>query len=459
MTLDGTARIVGGGAAEPGPAVNRTVARDGASRTQHERLLDAIIDVFCEHGYEGGSVARIIIGAGVSRRTFYELFDGKEDALIAAGSRIGERVLGDVQRAVDGPPRLVTQSAVGALVAFAREQPGMARVLMNEMLAGGPRVLEARDRTVGEVATLIESVYESVDGASRLPDISPFALVGGVQRLLACRLRQGEGPAAGLEEDLSSWLESYSAPVSAHRWRRLTPGARPSRSPLLAARALRAPAPPGPGRPRMSPAAVAEAQRQRILFAAAEILANGGYGAIRITEITARAGVERRAFYSLFADKSDVIRGIHELSFQRTMAITAGAYFSAGDWPGRVWAAGRALTQFLEQNPVLARASLLESYAGGPSVVERVDELTRAFTIFLRGGYLKGEGPSEVSLEAIAMSVFEIGYRRARSSSIGKVEGLAELLGHLTHICLAPFMGSAEANRQIARVSSVERGG
>jgi AcrR family transcriptional regulator len=49
-------------------------ARAQMSEIQRGRLLAAAVDVVAEHGYGGMSVARVTGRAGVSRRTFYDLF-------------------------------------------------------------------------------------------------------------------------------------------------------------------------------------------------------------------------------------------------------------------------------------------------------------------------------------------------------------------------------------------------
>jgi AcrR family transcriptional regulator len=51
---------------------------------QRARILSAMVEVAAEGGYLGAAVAPVVARAGVSRRTFYELFDGREDCFLAA---------------------------------------------------------------------------------------------------------------------------------------------------------------------------------------------------------------------------------------------------------------------------------------------------------------------------------------------------------------------------------------
>jgi AcrR family transcriptional regulator len=431
--------------------------RKPGKQTQRERLIAAIVTVAGERGHEGTSVSAIIARAGVSRASFYEHFADKGDGLLAASSEIEQRLLAEVRSAIgQAAPEHAAPAAIEALVGFSRREPAMARLVMGETLAGAEPLLEHRDHAVGEIAQEIEAAYERAETPAVLPDLSPAALIGGTQRVLARGLRRGELPSSALSDGLIDWVQSYRAPRAEHRWRTLDPLPVPSRSPLPALSPLRPPRPLPTGRPRAAAPVLAENRRQRILFAAAEVLQDGGCSAGSVSAISARAGVDRRGFHALFADRSEVFTAVHELCFQHAMAVTAGAYFCAEDWPKRVWQAGRALTQHLEQNPLLSRVSLLEGHAGGPEAAQRVEDLLGAFTIFLHDGYQQSPvagGPSAVALEALAATAFEIAYRHARERR-RDLEGLSGLLGHLTHLCLAPFLGSAAANEHIEGMGS-----
>ncbi len=53
------------------------------SEMQRSRLLSAAVATVEELGWSGASVAHITARARVSRRTFYDLFDNREDCLLA----------------------------------------------------------------------------------------------------------------------------------------------------------------------------------------------------------------------------------------------------------------------------------------------------------------------------------------------------------------------------------------
>ena len=54
------------------------------SGVQRTRLLDAAFRVVAEQGYHGMTVRRVCDRAGVSNKTFYDLFSDREDCFLAA---------------------------------------------------------------------------------------------------------------------------------------------------------------------------------------------------------------------------------------------------------------------------------------------------------------------------------------------------------------------------------------
>jgi AcrR family transcriptional regulator len=408
----------------------------------------AMIELAAEEGYGAVRIGELVTLAGVSRPTFYEYFKEKSDCLRAAIEHLQQRLLGEArERIAGGGSQEALAAALRALVAFASSSPRQARVLMVESMAGGPRALDARDQGIGAIASVVEGVYETAPGGASAPDVSPALAIGGVYRLLACRLRRGEEVREELSEELARWLAAYARPLDRHRWRALSPSAPrtiPDASPPLLK-------PARPAKKATRPSEQATAERERILFAAAEIAEQDGYAAASIAEICKRAGVDHRAFHRAFERRRDVIAALHERFFQHLMTVSAGAFFGEASWPERIWDAGLAFGQSAEQEPTLAYVSFVEGPAAGPEAVQRYDDLVNAFTIFLEQGDQQGSeanGPSTVAREAIAWTTHEANYARARTHG---EQGIVELLAPLAFVVLAPFLGVAAADRFIDR--------
>jgi AcrR family transcriptional regulator len=306
-----------------------------------------------------------------------------------------------------------------------------------------------RDDGIAQVAQIVEEASARVPTETAIPDFSSRLLIGGVERQLAFHLRAGES-VAKLLEDLLDWVQRYEVPAGEHRWRSLEPIAPPpSASPFEEEIQLRSVAVPARGRGRRSADAIAESNRRRILLAAAQLAASKGCSATTLGEIGELAEVDERALRRLFADKQEVFAAAHELHFQSIIAVTTRAFFARESWPERVWEAGRAFSQSLEQNPGLAHVSFVEFHAAGSAGIRRNGELVLAFTVFLQEGYQhkpSSSPPSSVALASIAATNFEVVYQRVRTSSEPSLRGL---LPHAVFLGLAPFLGPTATNRFI----------
>jgi AcrR family transcriptional regulator len=433
----------------PDSPINTRLQR-GRKSTQRERLLAGMVAAANKGGYLGATVSEVIAQAGVSRPTFYDYFADRDECFVACAQDVQSRMLGEIRGTVQArAPEDALAGAIESLVAFAVAEPARARFLMHEVPAGTEAALDVRDKGMTEVAQLIDRVSGRVHAEQPIPDLPVAVAVGAVQRMLASRLRRGERALGTALEDLLGWSQSYARPARASRWHTLTTTGAISPSPFLPAKPARAPARLGPGRPRLPEEQVAENHRSRIMFATARVIAERGYAAATIAEITKLAGVDGRAFYRLFNDKQEVFDAIYEQGLQRTTATVARAYFAGDSWPERIWEALRVVTQAAQGNPAGAHLGLIAAYAVGPAAAQRVEDSRATFTIFLQEGHRCEQTrsqPSAVALEAIAASLFELMYRRARERSS---RDTGRLLPHAAHLCLTPFMGRENAERFI----------
>jgi AcrR family transcriptional regulator len=422
--------------------------RSGRKSTQRERLMGAMIDLAGRDGLAAATIAHVIANAGVSRPTFYEYFADRDACFIAALADVQQQLLTDVRDAVErDPPELAVKATIGALIEFANSRPTRAQLVLNEALGGGAKALDVRDRGIADIAQVIAQAERQAPSAAAVPDLYKPALIGGVYRMLATRLRRGEPNTSVLRDDLLRWIASYQRPAAAQRWYSLEPVA--LAPPSAPSTALLAPPPLPPGRPRVASEEVLYTQRLRILLATADVASEKGYPGSTIAEITKRAGVDGRAFYRQFANKQEVFAAVHELFFQHLVALTASAFFTGESWPERIWKAVHTFAGVLESNPKLAYFEFVESHAAGPLAMQRFNDATAAFTIFLQEGFQQHHSnpPPHVALEAIVATSFEVFYLQLRRHSDVPLAGLTP---HLARLSLVPFLGAVETDELIA---------
>src|SRR3712207_872236 len=64
-----------------------TLFRSRQYAATHQRIYDAAMELFREHGYEDVPIAHIAAGAGVSVQTFYAHYAGKDELIMALPDR------------------------------------------------------------------------------------------------------------------------------------------------------------------------------------------------------------------------------------------------------------------------------------------------------------------------------------------------------------------------------------
>jgi len=406
-----------------------------------------MIDLAGREGLTAATIANVIANAGVSRPTFYEYFADRDACFIAALAEVQQQLLADVRAAVErAAPEHAVKATIGALIEFVNSHPTRAQLVLNEALGGGAKALDVRDQGIADIAQVIEQAERQAPSTAALPDLFKPALIGGVCRMLATRLRRGEPSTSVLRDDLLRWLASYERPATAQRWHSLELVVLATPSPPSAA--LLAPPPLPPGRPRVASEEVLYTQRLRILLATAEVASEKGYPGTTIAAITKHAGVDGRAFYRQFTNKQEVFAAVHELFFQHLVALTASAFFTGESWPERIWKAVHTFAGVLESNPKLAYFEFVESHAAGPLAMQRFNDATAAFTIFLQEGFQQRHNnpPPHVALEAIVATSFEVFYLQIRHHRNAPLAGLTPNLARLS---LVPFLGAVATDELI----------
>lgn len=176
------------------PAGVRTIPTDLVKAIQRERLLAAMIGAVTDTGYNTLTVQNVLTRAGISRPTFYEQFEDKEDCFLAAFDASAARMQECVEAAValSGPGwRERLRSGIAALLRFIAEEPEEARIVIVEARASSPRGLLRRDELLDRFATCIDAlVREDLDKTPSA--IAAAGVVGGIESVLYARLQKGE---------------------------------------------------------------------------------------------------------------------------------------------------------------------------------------------------------------------------------------------------------------------------
>jgi AcrR family transcriptional regulator len=416
--------------------------------SQRERLVDAMIEVCADVGYQAASIAQVSARAGVSSATFYEQFSGKEDCFVAAYRTAAERMFGQVSFVLaQGQTPDYGRRVLAQLTEALRTDATRSRVVLIEALAGGERVRGERKQLLRAFAQLTRGFVESAAGEGQMIDIPTIAVMGALRHIVSRHLRtHSEDRLPLLVEPGVRWLQTYAVPAGRERWS-TGPGARlahPPPAPAVSPEPFLPEALPR-GRHNLPSSVVARSRRTRIIYATAEVVMANGYANTTVSDIVAQAKVARDVFYEHFEDKEHAFLEAQQFPTQYILDSCVAAYFSVPDWPDRAWRCLEMLITLIRENLAISYLRLVEAYAAGPTAIRRAEEITRSFTIFLEEGFRYRPQAAELPrlcAQAIAGAIFEI---IQRFVARGEVDLLMQHLPQLTYIAIAPFTGAEEA--------------
>lgn len=173
------------------------------------RALAAMAAAVGERGYNDTTVRDVLIRARMSRRTFYELFDNREQCFLAAYDAARQELMQHLERhrvpgeAWSDHARAVLATALG----FLARGPDVARLLVVEPVSAGARGLERHERTMRELADRLAASLTSDEharaGAGEDLHLRCEATVGALHRVVHSRIVEGRaGELPDLAPDL-----------------------------------------------------------------------------------------------------------------------------------------------------------------------------------------------------------------------------------------------------------------
>jgi AcrR family transcriptional regulator len=207
------------------------------------------------------------------------------------------------------------------------------------------------------------------------------------------------------------------------------------------------------GRHGFSREQVAHNQRERLIAGLATAVAERGYQAVTITDITRQAKVSRRVFYENFEGKEECFLAAFEVVVGHIHELAVEAVAVAPDWPHQAIAAARAVLAFLASEPDLARLCLVESQGASPELAARFHEAVHEAVPLLELGRRERERGRELPPSTEESTIGALVMLASRKVGAGEAASLTDLLPDFTEFILAPYLGAEEAARS-ARASA-----
>ena len=191
------------------------------SRSQRERLLEAAVREVAAKGYAVATIGDLTKEAGVSRTTFYELFEDKEACFLAAYDNAVEALVRRVVTAYEAEEGWPDRAAAGlaALLEALAEEPALARLSLVDIGSAGPAAQRRYRAAVQRLTPLFEEGRDFAPGGRNLPANTSRMAIGGVTGLISDELVAGRAEQLPnlLSDVLFATLVPYIGPEAAAR--------------------------------------------------------------------------------------------------------------------------------------------------------------------------------------------------------------------------------------------------
>ncbi|HWM54786.1 MAG TPA: TetR/AcrR family transcriptional regulator [Solirubrobacterales bacterium] len=202
-----------------------------------------------------------------------------------------------------------------------------------------------------------------------------------------------------------------------------------------------------PGRHLVPRDFVTQNQRERMLLATTELVAERGYQKTTIELVAKTARVALSTFYEHFANKEECFLAALDESVAGAAAVFEELLDSEQPWPDQIATGLEVLLEMVETEPSRARLCIVESQAAGGAALARYQAMLEDVAPKLREGRQFNPRASRLpdGLEiAIAGGLAWLVHQRLVSD---RTDGIRALLPEMLQVTLTPYIGEVEAGR------------
>jgi AcrR family transcriptional regulator len=408
-------------------------------RHQMARLEGAMVEATARHGFAGTTVAELVALAGVSKTTFYQHFNSKEECFLAAFdaiiAEVTERVSATFREPGDFRQRLTR--ALGTFMEIAASEPAAASLTAVDSLALGKAGVAHRERGSEAFQVMIRQSFDHSPSSIEVSDMTVRAVVAGIRGVVYRCLRADEVERLpALVDDLVEWALAYQQEPGPMVRRALHAAEREgfeAGNSVAERVGLPWDEPPDSTASRQK-----LSQRERIVRGAARVVVERGYDSLSIPAISGAAGVSNQTFYEHFQSKRDALLAAFRTMAEDALRAADSAFSAEEDRPEAMGVGVRALLRYLADNELFARLAFFELPTAGPVALDEADEVLDRFTAFLQPSLLpqQFDGPVETTtLHAIATGIWaSIQHEIVH----GRRESLPAFAPQIAWIALAP---------------------
>ncbi len=202
------------------PGASRRAPRRPApvAEFQRGRLLKAVVELVSERDYARVTAGEVILRAGVSRKTFYDLYENRDDCVLAVLEESYAEIADVVTPAYLAHERWTEQlrAALEALVAFLECETAIGAFAVSYLVGCGPRDQQLRTAVLERLRGVLRDGRSQGKRGRELSPLTEEAVVGAVLAILHARLRARLPCSSALTNELM-WtiVLPYLGPASA----------------------------------------------------------------------------------------------------------------------------------------------------------------------------------------------------------------------------------------------------
>jgi len=177
--------------------------------------------------------------------------------------------------------------------------------------------------------------------------------------------------------------------------------------------------------------------------ALAELTAEQGYEATKISDIVKRAGVARKTLYDNFEGKEEVFLAAFDAARDEVRGrVEEGSAGADVDWQERIEGGLAAFLGYVAEQPSLARMCMVEALSATPATTKRYEDALETFVEMTQQTLPKDARLPDTLAETLVGGVAWIVYQQIRR---GDAERAEDLLPELTEFITAPYLGAGMA--------------
>jgi AcrR family transcriptional regulator len=193
-------------------------------------------------------------------------------------------------------------------------------------------------------------------------------------------------------------------------------------------------------------------KRQTILEGMLQAVGAEGYEQTSVRTVLSRTGLYRQAFYDNFSGKDDCYLQAYDMGVGHLEALIVSASAAEETWQEKLRSGLAAGLDFLDAEPDIGRALIVEVHAAGPKALAKRAETMQRITAFLdraRDSSPSASEPPQIASEGAAAGIHAVIHSRLAA---GASNGFRRLLPDFVYFATLPYFGPKVAAAEMQAV-------